>query len=234
PAPSLRGSQALHLSDHPTQYLRQSLARRIVPRPPRRPVHRLHHPAHGAVQLRHRATERAIDRVLHPLEDLVDDVLVLLDELPARCGDLVYLLPLSVLRNRQALVLEPLQRGVYSAGRGGVTAVQLLLELLHHFVAVARLVAQELQNDVLHVPRLEPLTAPAPRACTPEPRPWPEPERIPCEMPGHVSSPFFEMLREDIMARYIVSIPLDPAFASHRCRGPSCLDASTCARRWVR
>src|SRR5439155_10672522 len=39
--------------------------------------------------LRHRATERAIDRVLHPLEDLVDDVLVLLEELPARCGDLV-------------------------------------------------------------------------------------------------------------------------------------------------
>src|SRR5881628_2526236 len=115
--------------------------------------------------------------------------------------------------------MKELEEQLHGAGRGGVTAVQLLLELLHHFVAVARLVAQQLQNDVLHVARLEPLTAPAPRACTPEPRPWPEPERIPREMPGHVSSPFFEMLREDIMARYIVSTRLDPAFASHRCRG---------------
>src|SRR2546426_8796197 len=47
-----------------------------------------------------------------------------------RSGDLVDLLPLHVSRDDEPSVLEPLQRGVDRAGRGRVTTVQLLLQLL--------------------------------------------------------------------------------------------------------
>src|SRR2546426_8385917 len=57
-----------------------------------------------------------------------------------RSGDLVDLLPLHVSRDDEPSVLEPLQRGVDRAGRGRVTTVQLLLQLLHHLIAVAGLV----------------------------------------------------------------------------------------------
>src|SRR2546426_8554915 len=63
-----------------------------------------------------------------------------------RSGDLVDLLPLHVSRDDEPSVLEPLQRGVDRAGRGRVTTVQLLLQLLHHLIAVAGLVLEQLED----------------------------------------------------------------------------------------
>src|SRR5205809_7571385 len=95
------------------------------------------------------------------------------------------------------------------AGRGRVTTVKLLLQLLHHLVAVAGLVLEQLEDDVLHVPRSEPLPAAAP-GTPPEKATGTEAqrERIPSEMPSHGLPPVlhrYTMLREDIMARYILS-----------------------------
>src|SRR3989454_9262416 len=80
-----------------------------------------------------------------------------------RSGDLVDLLPLHVSRDDEPSVLEPLQRGVDRAGRGRVTTVQLLLQLLHHLVAVAGPVLEQLGGDGLQVPQSESRPARAPR-----------------------------------------------------------------------
>src|SRR5881396_2261489 len=79
-----------------------------------------------------------------------------------------------------------LQRRVHGPGRGRIAAAQLVFQLLHHLVAVAGLVLEHLEDDVLHVAGLEPLAAAAPR---PGPKraagPEPEGERFPAEMTRH-------------------------------------------------
>src|SRR5216117_3655647 len=185
-----RGASSRHqrvdLLPHLLQPLGDLLARAFVPRSPARPVHCLHQPAHGAVHVGHRAAQRALYGVVHPLEDVVHDILVLVEERAPRVGDLVDLLAGHVAGGDESLIFEPLERRVDSAGRRRVAAAQLLLKLFHHFVAVAWLVLEELEDHVLHVPRLEPLTAPAARA-GPEKAAGPETEgeRFPAEMPRH-------------------------------------------------
>src|SRR5436189_230908 len=92
------------------------------------------------------------------------------------------------LGSRQPFVLEPLQRGIYGARRRGIAAVHLVFQLFHHFVAVARLVFQEFEDHVLHVPGFEPLAASAaPSRSSPKsPGTEPEGERVPTELPSHV------------------------------------------------
>src|SRR5207245_9991598 len=79
-----------------------------------------------------------------------------------------------------------IERVVYGAGGGRVAAVQLLLQLLHYLVAVARLVLEELEDHILHVTRFEPLAAPPARPA-PEERPGAEAEgeAIPSELSRH-------------------------------------------------
>src|SRR5439155_26133351 len=78
---------------------------------------------------------------------------------------------------RVGAVFVQLQRGVVRAGGGAVDSEGALLERADHLVAVAGLLLQQLQDDVLEVALLE---APVPRApqaldCAarvgPEPRP---------------------------------------------------------------
>src|SRR5439155_19896659 len=119
----------------------------------------------------------------------------------------VSLLTFHVSGDPESLVFEPFQRPVDRGGRGRVTTVQLLLQLLHHLVAVAGLVLEQLEDDVLHVPRSEPLPAAAP-GTPPEKATGTEAqrERIPSEMPSHGLPPVlhrYTMFCEDIMVRLI-------------------------------
>src|SRR2546422_11774284 len=92
------------------------------------------------------------------------------------------------------------------------------LQLLHHLVAVAGLVLDQLEDAVLHVPRSEPLPAAAP-GTPPEKAAGTEAqrERIPSEMPSHGLPPVFtgtrcyvKILRHDISCQPRV-IPLTSA-----------------------
>src|SRR2546426_7220903 len=95
---------------------------RVVLGAPAHAVGRLHEPAHTAVDVGHRTAHGAVHGLAHALEDVLDHVLVLLEELASRIGDLVDLLALDVLSDHQAFVLQPLQRGVHGAGRGRIAA----------------------------------------------------------------------------------------------------------------
>src|SRR6266542_4471991 len=194
--PAALAYEAFDLGLRPAQDLHQALARRVVARPPSRAVHRLDEPPRGAVHVGHPAAERAVHGIADPLEDLVHHVAMLVQELPAGIGDFVHLLAFDVLRRHQPLVLEVLQRRIDGAGRRGVAAVQLLLQFLHHFVAVARLVLEQFENHVLHVTRCEPLPAAAPGAA-PEEAAGAEAEgkRIPSELPSHLIPPVGVVIR---------------------------------------
>src|SRR3989454_12645464 len=84
------------------------------------------------------------------------------------------LFPYTTLFRSQGRVDRPRRRRI--------AAVHLVFQLLHHLVAVARLVLHELEDHVLHVPRLEPATAAAPRSGPEEtPGPKAEGEPVPSE-----------------------------------------------------
>src|SRR2546422_2628781 len=83
------------------------LARGFVPRPPARPVDRLHQPADGAVHVGHRTAQRALHGVVHTLEDVVHDILVLLEERASRVRDLVDLLSRHVAGRDEPFIFEP-------------------------------------------------------------------------------------------------------------------------------
>src|SRR2546430_8052996 len=100
---------------------------------------------------------------------------MLLEKPPPLVRDLVHLLACDVFGDHESLVFEPLQRGIHGARGRRVAAMQLLFQLLHHLVAVPGLVLEQLENDVLHVPRLEPATPAAPRS-GPEKPPGPKAE----------------------------------------------------------
>src|SRR5438445_158487 len=171
--------------------LSESWAVRVPPRPPACALHAPHPPPHHAADVGHRAAERAVHRIAHALEDVVHHVAMLVQELAARVGDLIHLLPFHHSRVHEPLVFEPLQRGVDRPRRGRVTAVQLLLQLLHHLVAVARLVLEQLEDHVLHVARREPLAAAAPGTPPEEAaRAQAEGECVPSEMSTHAYPPF--------------------------------------------
>jgi hypothetical protein len=63
-----------------------------------------------------------------------------------------------------ALVLEQLEGRIDRAGGGRVASDEPLLELLDDLVSVARLVAEQAQNDELDLARLEHLLPAAPAA----------------------------------------------------------------------
>src|ERR1051325_11287649 len=182
----LRVSEGLDLAPHPVEQLHQRASSGLVARFPAGAVHGAHQPCGGAVDFDHATAQRAIHGVADPLEDVVHHVAMLFEKARSQSGDLVHLLPLDLFGAHQPLVLEPLQRGVDGSGGGRVAAVQLLLQLLHHLVAVARLVLEELEDHVLHVTRFEPLAAPPARAA-PEERPGAEAEgeAIPSELSRH-------------------------------------------------
>src|SRR5437879_13108841 len=80
--------------------------------------------------------------------------------------------------------------------------MQLLFQLLHHLVAMAGRVLEQFQNDVLHVPRLEPATAAAPRSGPEEtPGPKAEGEPVPSERSRHAFSKLC-----DVTGRYCATI----------------------------
>src|SRR5947208_852232 len=195
----------------------------FVARPPARTVHRLDEAPHGAVHVGHRAAERAFHGVVDPLEDVVHHVLVLFQERTSRVGDLVDLLAFHLAGGDEPLVLEQLQRRVHGAGGGCIAATQLVFQLLHDLVAVARLVLEQLEDYVLHVAGLEPLAAPAAR---PGPKhatgSEPEGERFPSEMARHGLSP-----SDDVTVRYYGTIYLvneggnRPHIGLGRCEAPS-------------
>src|SRR6059036_695116 len=131
------------------------------------------------VDLGHRATHRALDSLGHAIEDVLDDVLVLVQERPSCVGDFVDLLAFHIVRDDESFVLEPLQRRVDGARRRRIAAVHPLLQILHDFVSMTWLIAQQLQNDVLHVAGAEPLASPSPWTATakaPTPRTKPKTE----------------------------------------------------------
>src|SRR5207245_8115249 len=102
----------------------------------------------------------------------------------------------------ESLVFEPVQRRIHRARGRRVAAMQLLLQLLHHLVAVARLVFEQFENDVLHIPRLDPTATAAPRSGPEEPpRPEAEREPVPSELPGHTPS-----ISCDVMSSYCYTI----------------------------
>src|SRR3989449_675830 len=165
-------------------------SRGLVTRLPAGPIHRLHEPSQRAIHVAHRPAERAVHRLAHAVEDVVHHVAVLVEKLAPRVGDLVDLLSLHVLRDNEPLVLEPLQGRVDRPRRRRIAAVHLVFQLLHHLVAVARLVLHELEDHVLHVPRFEPLAASAPSSWA-SPKPpgsKAEGECVPSEMPRHTAS----------------------------------------------
>src|SRR2546422_8271491 len=111
---------------------------------------------------------------------------MLLEKPPPLVRDLVHLLARDVFGDHESLVFEPLQRGIHRTRGRRIAAMQLLFQLFHHLVAVAGFVLEQFENDVLHVPRLEPATAAAPRSGPEEaPRPKTESEPVPCETSGH-------------------------------------------------
>src|SRR5216117_2908600 len=118
----------------------QALPCGLVTRLPAGPIHRLHEPSQRAIHVAHRPAERAVHRLAHAVEDVVHHVAVLVEKLAPRVGDLVDLLSLHVLRDHEPLVLEPLQGRVDRPRRRRIAAVHLVFQLLHHLVAVARLV----------------------------------------------------------------------------------------------
>src|SRR5207247_10517575 len=80
--------------------------------------------------------------------------------------------------------------------------MQLLFQLLHHLVAMAGLVLEQFQNDILHVPRLEPATAAAPRSGPEEtPGPKADGEPVPSERSRHAFSKLY-----DVTGRYCSTI----------------------------
>src|SRR3989454_12166587 len=92
------------------------------------------------------------------------------------------LFPYTTLFRSQGRVDRPRRRRI--------AAVHLVFQLLHHLVAVARLVLHELEDHVLHVPRFEPLAASAPSSWA-SPKPpgsKAEGECVPSEMPRHTAS----------------------------------------------
>src|SRR5688500_12423722 len=128
----------------------------------------------GAVDVHHLAAKEAGAKLRHPLEDVVDGRLMLGQVGTSGLGDLVDLLAAFLLtRHRESKVDEHGESGVDRAGTGRVRAREALLELLDDLVAVARLLFQQLQNDVLEIALLEHAAA-APRAAPPAP--WASPE----------------------------------------------------------
>ena len=138
-------------------------------------------------------------------EDVVYDVALLLEKLSPRVGHLVNLLAIHVSRCDQALVLEPLQGGVDGPGRGAVTAVHPLLQLLHDLIAMSGLVLEQLEDHVLHIPGLKPLPAAPPPRPGPGSRAKPEAEGVPSESACHDCT-CGKMLRQVTACRYIVSM----------------------------
>src|SRR5256712_4405698 len=182
----LGSRQRFPLAQHAVEDRHQALPRGLVARPPARAVHGLQEPAQRAVHVRHPAPERAVDRVAHPVENVVHYVAMLLQELTPHVRDLIHLLAFHVFRDHESLVFEPLQCGIHCARGRRIAAMQLLFQLFHHLVAVAGFILEQFENDVLHVPRLEPATAAAPRAGPEEaPRPKAEGEPVPCERSAH-------------------------------------------------
>src|SRR5262245_14217756 len=115
---------------------------------------------HG-VQLAHVAGREAAHHLAHALEDVVRDVAMLVEEGLPLGRDVVDLLALGLHGADVALVLQKLQRRVDGTGRRRVPAAEPLLQRLHDRVAVAGLLLEEAQDDVLHLPRLEDLMAAA-------------------------------------------------------------------------
>src|SRR6266702_2912821 len=186
----LGSRQRFYLAYHAVEDRHQALAGGLVARLPAGAIHRLHQPAERAIHVAHRAAERAVHRLTQAVEDVVHHVAVLVEKLAPRVSDLVDLLSLHVLRDDEPLFLEPLQGRVDRPGRRRIAAVHLVFQLLHHLVAVARLVLHELEDHVLHVPRFEPLAASTPSSwASPKPRgSKAEGECVPSEMPSHTAS----------------------------------------------
>src|SRR5438067_2576502 len=90
-----------------------------------------------------------------PLADVVDRRLLVLEVAPTLVGDGVDLLALLLARADIAEVLEHLQRGVHRARAGTVVAAHAVLEGADDVVAVARLVLEQLEDDVLEVAATE-------------------------------------------------------------------------------
>src|SRR5439155_24121318 len=163
----------------------------------------LHKLAESAVNFRHRATDRALDGLRHAIEDLFDDVLVLVQKRPSCVSDFVDLLAFQVTRDDEPLVLEPLQGGIDGTRGRRVAAVHPLFQLLHDFVSMTWLVAQQLQDDVLHVAGAEPLappTAGSPSTKAPCPGSERKTKSLPAELAAHLR------LWLDVTSRYSCTI----------------------------
>ena len=119
------------------------------------------------VQLTEPTTGQAAERVPHAVEDVVDHVAVFLEERLAGRRDVVDFLPLALLGTHVPHVLQELERRIDGAGGGRVPAPHPLLEGLHDLVAVAGLLLQQAEDDVLHLASLEHLMSPSPVAVAP-------------------------------------------------------------------
>src|SRR5207245_10812000 len=97
--------------------------------------------------------------LLHPAEDLVDLRPALGHEGAAGIRDAVDLAPVLLDGADVPHVLEHLQRRVDGAGTRGIEAAEALLERLDQLVAVARLVLEQVEDDVLAAAALEHLAA---------------------------------------------------------------------------
>src|SRR5437870_5717803 len=112
----------------------------------------------------------------------------------------------DLFRDHESFVFKPLQRGIHRARGRRIAAMQLLFQFLHYLVAVAGLVFEQFENDVLHVPRLEPATAAAPRSGPEEtPGPKAEGEPVPCERSRHAFSKYGDVTRRYCSTIYRVN-----------------------------
>src|SRR5690606_408271 len=115
----------------------------------------------------------------HPVHDLLDHVLVLLEVGNAFRRDLVDLAAVRLHGADVALVFQQLQRGIDGAGRRGIAAGHPLLQRLAHFIPVPRLFLEEAEDHELDRSRLEHLPAPAAPALPARPAPEPRAEGKP-------------------------------------------------------
>src|SRR5581483_10334095 len=114
--------------------------------------HHLAHLAHGLLQLGAALTAHPVS---NPSGDVVHHVAALLQHSPALVRHGVDLASVALLRRYRAHVLEQLQHRIDGAGAGGVETRRALLQLADDVIAVAGLVLQRIEDEVLEVAAAE-------------------------------------------------------------------------------
>ena len=124
------------------------------------------HLAHQLGQLRPSGRIPVAPALAQTRADVLDRRRLLRQVATPLIGDGVHLLAFLLRRGDVAKVLQHLQRRIHRAWAGAIEAARLLLEGANDVVAVARLILEQLQNDVLQVAATEEAFAPSEAAPT--------------------------------------------------------------------